>query len=560
MTLDQTANFVRGGVSSSVASGDTTINVVDASIYPDPANGNYNLVIWDTEQFTRPDEDPDAEVIRVSGRDTTNDTLTVSRGQEGTTAVSHPNTSELHLSATSKFFTDIDSKLFSSITISGNDGINGGSSELGGTINVGISGNLSLDGDLTAQDGEIIWDESETYIPQGRLQNDAITVAGNSVSLGNSTAINHANISNIFSDDHHTRYSDSEAVSAADAEISVSASTLSGLDSTVDTKIGPPADDTFGQLVNLGVTSSSASGDTVGYTLDINSEETASVEADADGSGGINNKRFNVTGLIQTSRVSKHSTDISQSLEIASGEGVVMAGPVTGTSSVSGSGNFTVVRENNTNIFTEDEVRDAINTDSDHGSTASHNYFAGGHSDLSGVTSSNHHTKTTSASDLTDVSADSVSDAHHTKTPSTQILSMTTSSSQDVNQTTSVQWDEHIVDGDAAFSHDPTVPESSVTINEAGTYELYCNIYGQTNNSRTNPSFRFRVNSSEVFGRTGSMYARNSDGHTTTSTALKIILDLSSSDTVDVYTFAEANSGTVTLQNRESVFTLKKIR
>jgi hypothetical protein len=214
MTIDQTANFVRGDVSASVGSGDTTISVADASIFPDPANGNYNLVIWDAGNYVRPDLDPNTEVIRVTGRDTTNDNLTVTRAQEGTTAVSHPSSSELHLSATAKVFTDIDTKIDSNLTITGSNGLSGGSAQLGGSIDVSISGGLTLDGDLTAQNGETIWDESATYIPNARLQNDAMTIAGNSVSLGGSTAINHSNLSNIFSDDHHTRYSNEEAQDA----------------------------------------------------------------------------------------------------------------------------------------------------------------------------------------------------------------------------------------------------------------------------------------------------------------------------------------------------------
>jgi hypothetical protein len=93
------------------------------------------------------------------------------------------------------------------------------------------------------------------------------------------------------------------------------------------------------------------------------------------------------------------------------------------------------------NFFDDSDARSAINTDSDHGSTASHNYTSasdldgtgltasGGqldvnesgiqHDNLSGGTDADaHHSKTTSATDLTDVSADSVSDAHHTQ-PST---------------------------------------------------------------------------------------------------------------------------------------------
>jgi hypothetical protein len=224
MTVDQTANFVRGGVSSSVGSADTTINVDDASTYPDPTagRGEYNLVIWDLDQYIRPDLDPNAEIVRVTGRDTTNDTLTVQRGQENTTAASHPSTSELHLSATSKNFDDIDSKITSSLTISGSGGLNGGSAELGSTIDLNISGNLSLDSDLEAVDGETIWDESATEIPDSvmgsisnsTLTNSSVTVAGNSVSLGGTTSINHNNLSTISSDDHHTKYTDENAQDA----------------------------------------------------------------------------------------------------------------------------------------------------------------------------------------------------------------------------------------------------------------------------------------------------------------------------------------------------------
>lgn len=51
-------------------------------------------------------------------------------------------------------------------------------------------------------------------------------------------SVNHNDLANISSDDHHSRYADSEAVSAADGEISAAASTLSGLDSTVNSHHG----------------------------------------------------------------------------------------------------------------------------------------------------------------------------------------------------------------------------------------------------------------------------------------------------------------------------------
>lgn len=138
-----------------------------------------------------------------------------------------------------------------------------------------------------------------------------------------------------------------------------------------------------------------------------------------------------------------------------------------------------------------------------------------------------------------------------------QIISLTTSSGQDVNQTTVINWDEHLVSGDSAFSH--STGNSSVSINEAGTYKIYANIYTDTSNSRTNPSFYFRINGSEVAGRSGSSYARNNSGHTHTSTNLEIVRELSPGDSIDIQTFKEANGGTCNLQNRRSIFTIEKM-
>lgn len=44
-------------------------------------------------------------------------------------------------------------------------------------------------------------------------------------------------------------------------------------------------------------------------------------------------------------------------------------------------------------FYSDSDAVTAINSDSDHGSTASHNYFSGSHNDLSNVGSSDHHTK-----------------------------------------------------------------------------------------------------------------------------------------------------------------------
>lgn len=111
MVLDQAANFARDATDTSVASGDTTISVNDASTFPDPGNGEYNCIIWDPAAG-RPDQYASVEVVRVTGRDTTNNDLTVTRGQEGTSGASHPSGSAVMLAPTAKMFSDIDSNLY----------------------------------------------------------------------------------------------------------------------------------------------------------------------------------------------------------------------------------------------------------------------------------------------------------------------------------------------------------------------------------------------------------------------------------------------------------------
>jgi len=101
MPLDPAANFVRGNLDSSVSDTETTLSVENANIYPDPATeGEYNLVLWDADTHPRPDQDADVEIVRVTARNTTDDELTVDRGQEGTTGASHPGGAALQLSPT----------------------------------------------------------------------------------------------------------------------------------------------------------------------------------------------------------------------------------------------------------------------------------------------------------------------------------------------------------------------------------------------------------------------------------------------------------------------------
>lgn len=74
-----------------------------------------------------------------------------------------------------------------------------------------------------------------SLVPNNGLANNSVTVAGNSVALGNSTSINHSDLSGIGSADHHAKYTDSEAVSAVNAENSLTVD-ISGDADTVDGK------------------------------------------------------------------------------------------------------------------------------------------------------------------------------------------------------------------------------------------------------------------------------------------------------------------------------------
>ena len=146
MALDQIQNFINVRISGTHTSADTTIQLEsgEAGELPDPNNGEYNLV-WFNEEEKAPDLDPEVEIVRVTGVDTNNDTVTVQRGQESTTAVDHNTSGAVYrfiLSPTAKLVNDIDSANFAtnSISLTGGNGIDSiGSISLGGSATVAIS-------------------------------------------------------------------------------------------------------------------------------------------------------------------------------------------------------------------------------------------------------------------------------------------------------------------------------------------------------------------------------------------------------------------------------------
>jgi len=115
MALDPVKNFAKVELSTGYASGVTSVNLVsgDGAKLPDPSSdGSFNLVWWNSSDYSDPADDPNVEIVRCTARST--DTLTIIRAQEGTSDVNH-NTSgktyKMVLAPTKKFRDDIEARL-----------------------------------------------------------------------------------------------------------------------------------------------------------------------------------------------------------------------------------------------------------------------------------------------------------------------------------------------------------------------------------------------------------------------------------------------------------------
>jgi hypothetical protein len=87
MPLDPAKNFAKVTVSTGYDSTATTIVLAsgDGAKLPNPSvDGAFNLVWWDWTTYKDPSDDPNVEIVRCTARSA--DTLTIIRGQEGTTA------------------------------------------------------------------------------------------------------------------------------------------------------------------------------------------------------------------------------------------------------------------------------------------------------------------------------------------------------------------------------------------------------------------------------------------------------------------------------------------
>lgn len=94
MALDETKNFAKVTVSTGYDSDDVTIVLASGDGSKLPSTAPYNLVWWNVTDYPDPCDDPNREIVRVTAR--TTDTLTVTRGQEGTSGATHNTASKVY--------------------------------------------------------------------------------------------------------------------------------------------------------------------------------------------------------------------------------------------------------------------------------------------------------------------------------------------------------------------------------------------------------------------------------------------------------------------------------
>lgn len=103
-----------GGLDASALS----VIVADASVLP--TAGDFLVTVWNKVSYPNPCDDPNAEILRVTG--VSGNTLTIERGQEDTTGVAHANAQAVEMLITAGTFEEIENAISASnIPIIGED-------------------------------------------------------------------------------------------------------------------------------------------------------------------------------------------------------------------------------------------------------------------------------------------------------------------------------------------------------------------------------------------------------------------------------------------------------
>lgn len=92
-----------GGIDSSALS----LIVADGSQFPD--SGDFLVTIWNKATYPNPCDDSNNEIVKVTAR--SGNTLTIERGQEDTTSVSHTNGQAVEMLITAGTFVELEDEI-----------------------------------------------------------------------------------------------------------------------------------------------------------------------------------------------------------------------------------------------------------------------------------------------------------------------------------------------------------------------------------------------------------------------------------------------------------------
>ncbi len=87
--MDSVSNFCKIVMATNYDAAATSIVLTAAQYAKLPQTAPFNLVWWNHTDYPSPEDDPSVEIVRVTAMNSGTYTLTVSRGQEGTTAAAH---------------------------------------------------------------------------------------------------------------------------------------------------------------------------------------------------------------------------------------------------------------------------------------------------------------------------------------------------------------------------------------------------------------------------------------------------------------------------------------
>lgn len=167
MTLDPVANLIKRTVSTGYGASDTTIILSSGgSSLPSPS---FNVTWWNSSDFPDPSDDPNAEIVRVTG--VSGNTLTITRAQEGTAASTKDaagKTYKLILGITAKMITDIGANLQQPWKLVNVDGVIDGTNTT-----------FTLHGNITPYDANSM---QISLARQPQLQGIDYTISGTTIS------------------------------------------------------------------------------------------------------------------------------------------------------------------------------------------------------------------------------------------------------------------------------------------------------------------------------------------------------------------------------------------